>query len=145
MGATGIYAFVIANPHESITWADEATELGLPVGVLSLAADLVIFVIPFAAIMPLQISHAKRLGALLIFLTGGRYVQRPLWRVISTDKGVSALSSVPFSTSITDISSSTAQIHCGMAFLGAYLRTFLCLIIPEKIAYTRLLGCAKYS
>lgn len=73
MGAVAIYAFAIANPHENVSWSGKATELGLPVGILSLIADLVLFFIPFAAIIPLQINHTKRFGALLIFLTGGRY------------------------------------------------------------------------
>lgn len=72
MGAVGIYTFIVANPHENITWAIPAIRLGVPVGVLSLVADLAIFIIPFAAIIPLQISPAKRVGAMLIFLTGGR-------------------------------------------------------------------------
>ncbi|KAJ4993292.1 hypothetical protein SVAN01_01267 [Stagonosporopsis vannaccii] len=74
MGSVAIYAFVIANPHENVSWSSKATQLGVPVGVLSLIADLVIFVIPFAAIIPLQINRAKRVGALLIFLTGGSAV-----------------------------------------------------------------------
>ena len=73
-GAVGIYAFAVANPHENVTWADKATRLGVPVAILSLIADTIIFVIPFAAIIPLRISHAKRVGALSIFLTGGWYV-----------------------------------------------------------------------
>lgn len=72
MGAVAIYAFAIANPHENVSWTGKALRLAVPVAILSLIADLVIFVIPFAAIIPLQINHAKRIGALLIFLTGGR-------------------------------------------------------------------------
>lgn len=74
MGAVGIYAFIVANPHESVSWAVSAVRLGVPVGVMGLVADIAIFIIPIAAIIPLQISRAKRFGALLIFLTGGRYV-----------------------------------------------------------------------
>jgi hypothetical protein len=75
-GAIGIYTFVIANPHENASWTEKGTSIGVPTGILSLIADVAIFIIPFAAIIPLQISHAKRIGALLIFLTGGRYVER---------------------------------------------------------------------
>jgi hypothetical protein len=75
-GAVGIYVFVIANPHENMSWEGKGTQLGVPVGIISLVADVIIFIIPFAAIIPLQISPAKRIGALLIFLTGGRYVDR---------------------------------------------------------------------
>lgn len=73
--AVGIYAFIIANPYENASWGGKGTQLGIPIGILSIVADVIIFIIPFAAILPLQISPVKRLGALLIFLTGGRYVK----------------------------------------------------------------------
>lgn len=78
--AVGIYVLVIANPHENASWGGKGTQLGVPVGILSLVADVIIFIIPFAAIAPLQISPAKRLGALLIFLTGGRCVNSTVSR-----------------------------------------------------------------
>lgn len=46
-GAAGIYAFVIANPHENASWAGKATRIGIPVAILSLVEDVVIFIIPF--------------------------------------------------------------------------------------------------
>jgi hypothetical protein len=74
MGGTGIYVFAVAYPRENISWTMTAVQLGIPVGVMGLIADIAIFVLPIAAIVPLQISRTKRIGALLIFLTGGRYV-----------------------------------------------------------------------
>ena len=74
MGGTGIYVFAVANPRENISWTMTAVQLGIPVGVMGLIADIAILVLPIAAIVPLQISRSKRFGALLIFLTGGRYV-----------------------------------------------------------------------
>ncbi|KAF3009931.1 hypothetical protein E8E13_011044 [Curvularia kusanoi] len=71
MGGVGIYIFIVANPHEILTWTIPAIRLGIPVGIMSLVADVLIFILPIAAILPLQISRAKRFGALLIFLTGG--------------------------------------------------------------------------
>ena len=76
MGGTGIYIFVVANPRELITWFAKAIHLGIPVGAMGLIADLAIFIVPIVAIVPLHISRTKRFGALLIFLTGGRYVGR---------------------------------------------------------------------
>lgn len=67
-----IWTMAVANPHEYMSWAGFATEISVPLAVLGLVADIIIFVVPFAAIIPLQMSPAKRMGALGIFLTGGR-------------------------------------------------------------------------
>jgi hypothetical protein len=70
--AIGIYSMAVTNPYEYQSWADKATAISVPLAVFSLVADVIIFVIPFAAIIPLQLSPAKRIGAIGIFLTGGR-------------------------------------------------------------------------
>lgn len=57
-----------------MSWTDFALKLGVPSGGIGLVSDVMIFVIPFAAIIPLELSTAKKVGACLIFLTGGRYV-----------------------------------------------------------------------
>jgi hypothetical protein len=62
------------NPHEYVTWSKFALMISLPLAILGLIADVLIFIIPLAAIIPLQMSPAKRMGAMGIFLTGGRFV-----------------------------------------------------------------------
>lgn len=46
-------------------------EFSIPTGVIGLAVDLVLFILPIPAILSLQMSIGKKLGVLLIFLTGG--------------------------------------------------------------------------
>jgi hypothetical protein len=73
-GIVAIWTMATINPHEYLTWSTFATTISLPLAILGLVADVLIFIIPFAAIIPLQMSPAKRMGAMGIFLTGGRFV-----------------------------------------------------------------------
>ncbi|KAF2125969.1 hypothetical protein P153DRAFT_399448 [Dothidotthia symphoricarpi CBS 119687] len=69
-----IYGLVIANPRESETWATRAFHLAISLSVFGIISDAMIFVIPFAVIIPLQLSITKKIGAIVIFLTGGSAV-----------------------------------------------------------------------
>ncbi|KAH6625482.1 hypothetical protein C7974DRAFT_396156 [Boeremia exigua] len=60
MSAVGVYTFIIANPHENLSWTDNATHLGVLLGILSFVANIANFVIPFAAIIPLHYSVSSR-------------------------------------------------------------------------------------
>jgi hypothetical protein len=101
------------NPHEYQSWSSFATTISVPLAVLGLVADIIIFIIPFAAIIPLQMSHAKRMGALGIFLTGGRCVTDWLDTVSGLTKTVRSFA--PFSISIIESDSERARITHGMA------------------------------
>lgn len=65
---------MVANPRENISWTKYALDVSVPLAVLGLVADIAIFVIPYVAIAPLQLSSTKRWGASVIFLTGASYV-----------------------------------------------------------------------
>jgi len=142
MGAVAIYAFAIANPHENVSWTGKATRLGLPVGILSLIADLAVFFIPFAAIIPLQINHKKRFGALLIFLTGGRYVRIFCKEASETEIEIIVRLYALYAISAIDGNSSTAKTLCGMVYWEAYSRESLSLVIGSDNLTRR--GFVKY-
>lgn len=77
--AISITAFVLCSPWpgedrlDTLTSAhySEFWKFMIPIGVIGLVVDLVLFLIPIPAIMALQTSKAKRFGFLLIFMTGG--------------------------------------------------------------------------
>ncbi|KAH7372291.1 hypothetical protein BKA66DRAFT_443641 [Pyrenochaeta sp. MPI-SDFR-AT-0127] len=69
-GVLGIYGLAVANPRENASWTKYALGFSVPIAVFGLVADIAIFVIPYIAIAPLQLSSTKRVGASIIFLTG---------------------------------------------------------------------------
>jgi hypothetical protein len=93
-GIVAIWIMATINPHEYVSWSKFATMISLPLAILGLVADILIFVIPLAAIIPLQMSPAKRMGAMGIFLTGGRFVADYLVVVSRTDKDSAIICSI---------------------------------------------------
>jgi len=45
--------------------------VSIPVGVIGMLVDWYLFILPIPAILPLQMSPAKKFGILIIFMTGG--------------------------------------------------------------------------
>ncbi len=70
-GAIGIISFVVGRPNDSIAYQQWTAPIGIALGSVGLIIDLAIFIIPYIVIAGLQLSRAKRIGACIIFLTGG--------------------------------------------------------------------------
>lgn len=67
----GIYSFAIASPYQTDTWKDKVMGVAVSGSIPGLIVDIVLLVIPIVAIAPLQLSAARKIGALLIFIAGG--------------------------------------------------------------------------
>ena len=46
-------------------------EFSIPTGVIGMLVDWYLFILPIPAVLTLQMSWAKKLGVLIIFMTGG--------------------------------------------------------------------------
>jgi hypothetical protein len=73
--AIGSYSVAIAviastKPYDMHSWELRAIQIGVAASIPGLVVDTTLLVIPIIAIAPLQLSRAKKIGALLIFLTG---------------------------------------------------------------------------
>jgi hypothetical protein len=65
------YSFAIASPQHW-AWAPKSGPIALPAAVLGAIVDWCILLIPVIAILRLEaISRRRKIGAMLIFLTGG--------------------------------------------------------------------------
>lgn len=66
----GIYAFVVASPYHW-RWAPKSGTVGVPMAITGAIVDWYILIIPVIAISRLDgISRRRKIGAMLIFLTG---------------------------------------------------------------------------
>ncbi len=73
-----ITAFILNSPWRGESLFDtilswhflKFAEFAIPLGVVGMLIDLTLFVLPIPAIWSLNISHKKKLGAMLIFMTG---------------------------------------------------------------------------
>lgn len=67
----GAYSFAVASPY-TWKWAPRSGPIGVPVAVTGAIVDWYILTIPVIAISRLEaISRRRKIGAMLIFLTGG--------------------------------------------------------------------------
>ncbi|KAL8730200.1 MAG: hypothetical protein Q9181_004751 [Wetmoreana brouardii] len=76
-GTFTILAFVFDTPRRGETWfshesANEqlALSLSVPQSVVGLAIDLAILVLPIIAVMQLQLPTRRKVGIILVFMTG---------------------------------------------------------------------------
>jgi hypothetical protein len=53
------------------SWELKAINIGVVASIPGLVVDTLLLVIPIIAIAPLQLSTTRKIGALLIFMTGG--------------------------------------------------------------------------
>jgi hypothetical protein len=72
----GCYSIAIAiiastKPYDMHSWELKAIHIGVAASIPGLVVDTLLLVIPIVAIAPLQLSTTRKIGALLIFVTGG--------------------------------------------------------------------------
>lgn len=66
-----IHNFVLARPADIKTLETKAAvAVHFPWAVIGLFVDILIFIIPIVAIVPLTLTRRKKIGALLMFTTG---------------------------------------------------------------------------
>ena len=74
-----ITAFVLNSPWPGESFLDDIlywhylkfAQFSIPTGVIGMLVDLYLFILPIPAVLTLQMSPAKKLGVLIIFMTGG--------------------------------------------------------------------------
>ena len=77
-GATTIVQFYFATPKHGLSWVDyflspeeyKANILSIPLSAVGLGWDVVLFVLPVAAVLQLQLPTSRKIGIALIFATG---------------------------------------------------------------------------
>ena len=80
-GACTVAQMVFATPRPSETWVShlvsseemKATRLSVPLSAVGLFFDIVILLLPIAGVMRLQLPTRRKIGIMLIFLTGLLY------------------------------------------------------------------------
>ena len=80
-GACTVAQLIFATPRSSETWSSHLVSsenakgnvLSVPLSAVGLFFDIVILVLPIAGVMRLQLPTRRRIGVLLIFLTGLLY------------------------------------------------------------------------
>ena len=73
-----VASFVIATPRPGETWLEhffskmekKSSDLPTPTSSFGLVTDLVILALPIIAVMQLQLPTRRKIGAILIFMTG---------------------------------------------------------------------------
>lgn len=84
--ATTIVQFVYFTPTRGQTWVSKfaaedslkSIQVGVPIAAIGLVLDVYILVLPIFGVMQLQLSNKRRLGIIVIFLTGLMYFSHPL-------------------------------------------------------------------
>ncbi len=74
-----ITAFVLNSPWPGESFLDDIlswhylkfAQFSIPTGVIGMLVDLYLFILPIPAVLTLQMSMVKKLGVLIIFMTGG--------------------------------------------------------------------------
>lgn len=74
-----IVAFVLNSPWPGETFFEgqlswhylEFSKFSIPTGVIGMLVDWYLFILPIPAVLNLQMSTAKKIGILVIFMTGG--------------------------------------------------------------------------
>ena len=77
--AVTITAFILESPWPGESLLDAIlswhylrfAQFSIPTGVIGMLVDWYLFILPIPAVLTLQMSTAKKLGALIIFMTGG--------------------------------------------------------------------------
>ena len=73
-----VASFVIASPRPGETWAEhlygkeirKSIDLPIPTSSFGVVIDLVILVLPITAVMQLQLPTRRKIGVILVFMTG---------------------------------------------------------------------------
>lgn len=76
-----VASFVIASPRPGETWAEhlygkeirKSIDLPIPTSSFGVVIDLVILVLPITAVMQLQLPTRRKIGVILVFMTGSLY------------------------------------------------------------------------
>ena len=74
-----ITAFVLESPWPGESFLEgilswhylEFAQLSIPTGVIGMLVDWYLLILPIPAVVNLQLSMAKKLGVLIVFMTGG--------------------------------------------------------------------------
>lgn len=82
-GCLTIMAFIFSTPGRGETWFSHqltpyerhALAMSVPQAVADLAIDLVILILPIIAVTQLQLPTRRKIGVILIFMTGSLYVE----------------------------------------------------------------------
>jgi hypothetical protein len=77
--AVTITAFVLESPWPGETLLDDIlsshylkfAQFSVPIGVIGMLVDWYLLILPIPAVSTLQMSTAKKLGVLIVFMTGG--------------------------------------------------------------------------
>ena len=77
--AVTIIAFVLNSPwpgesllEDILSWHHHLfTQFSVPTGVIGMLVDLYLLILPIPAVLDMQMSTAKKLGVLTVFMTGG--------------------------------------------------------------------------
>ena len=78
-GAVSIVAFILNSPWPGESFLEDVlswhylkfANFSIPTGVIGMLVDWYLLILPIPAILTLQMSKAKKLGVLIIFMTGG--------------------------------------------------------------------------
>ena len=76
--AVTITAFALTSPwpgesffEEILSWhTHEFVQFSIPTGVIGILIDLYLLILPLPAVLNIQMSTAKKLGVLIVFMTG---------------------------------------------------------------------------
>lgn len=77
--AVTITGFVLLSPWPGESFLEDVTswhflkfsQLSIPIGVIGLLIDWYLFILPIRVVLMLQMSPGKKLGVLILFMTGG--------------------------------------------------------------------------
>ncbi|KAK2880119.1 hypothetical protein FQN49_000533 [Arthroderma sp. PD_2] len=77
--ATSVTAFVMSSPwpgesilEGTLSWHYlKFAEFSIPTGIIGMLVDLVLLILPMPAVWQLQLSTSKKIGIILVFMTGG--------------------------------------------------------------------------
>lgn len=85
----GIAQFIFLTPSRGETWLShyskdfykETIKTEIPVGIFGVVIDFYILLLPIAAVLPLQLPKKRKIGVVLVFLTGFMCGNTPLLRI----------------------------------------------------------------
>lgn len=85
--AFAIAQIVLLVPHAGQSWLAmysdpremDANKISIPISVASFIIDMYTFIIPMAGVANLKLSNRKKMGVMLVFLTGLGYVLFHTW------------------------------------------------------------------
>ena len=83
--AVSITAFVLNSPWPKETFLEgilswheiKFANFSIPTGIMGMLVDWYLLILPIPAVLALQMSTARKIGVLVVFMTGGLYVPVP--------------------------------------------------------------------